>query len=395
MSEDVTIRMMGEFSISVNGKEVTNLASRTKKGVSLMTYLVLNAGKQVPRQRLKNMLWSDYLHANPDGAMKTLISRLRKTLDESREGLGECIGSQRGSYYWQDVPGVKVDLLEIMNIFEDLPREKDPVRRESLFRSLLHLYTGDLYLTGDIEGGEGYQAALHTEYLNAVYEYIEFLMEKEQVSKILDVCKKARKIDQFDERLYIEMMQAQVGANRLADAMEEYRKLTDLTRKHLDAEPSEEMQKFYQKVIQSGSSLKFNLESIRTELQKGKEGEGAYQCGFEEFKQIFNLLNPTMNRLGCSMFLAMILLSDQDSAEPSETENIRIRKLMDSLFVILHDNLRRGDIMTRYSSTMAIVMLPTVNYTTGNMIMERIRHLFFEENPDAGVPFHYRIDELK
>ena len=80
MSEDVTIRMMGEFSISVNGKEVTNLASRTKKGVSLMTYLVLNAGKQVPRQRLKNMLWSDYLHANPDGAMKTLISRLRKHL---------------------------------------------------------------------------------------------------------------------------------------------------------------------------------------------------------------------------------------------------------------------------------------------------------------------------
>ena len=57
-------------------------------------------------------------------------------------------------------------------------------------------------------------------------------------------------------------------------------------------------------------------------------------------------------------------------------------------------NLRRGDVVTQYTETIAAVMLPTVNYTTGNMVMERIRQMFFEKNPGVNIPFHYRLAEL-
>ena len=395
-NKTISLKMMGEFSISVNGQETATLVAKTRKGVALIEYLILNWGKQVPKQRLMRILWSDYLHANPESALKTLVSRLRKTLNEICDGLGECVASQRGCYYFESLPGMHIDVLEIMQIFENLPREKDEERRRTLYKQLLRLYTGDLFLTGDLEGGEGYHAALHNEYLNAVYDYIELLLEHEEYNQIVEVCKKARKIDQFDERLNMEMMQAQVEANHLEDAMEEYRRVTDLNRKHLDVEPSEEMRKFYEKMIRSGNTLKFNLEAARTQLSVDEEIlHGAHVCGYEEFRQIYSLLAPTLKRLGCNMFLGLISLQDQDEEDESTQDAALQRQQMNSLLDILRENLRRGDVVMQYSPTMAMLLLPTVNYTTGNMIMERIRYQFLESNPGSKSAFRYRLGELK
>ena len=388
-NKTISLKMMGEFSISINGQETATLVAKTRKGVALIEYLILNWGKQVPKQRLMRILWSDYLHANPESALKTLVSRLRKTLNEICDGLVHLIAPLMTA-----LPSALT--FEIMQIFEDLPREKDEERRRALYKQLLRLYTGDLFLTGDLEGGEGYHAALHNEYLNAVYDYIELLMEHEEYNQIVEVCKKARKIDQFDERLNMEMMQAQVEANHLEDAMEEYRRVTDLNRKHLDVEPSEEMRKFYEKMIRSGNTLKFNLEAARTQLSVDEEIlHGAHVCGYEEFRQIYSLLAPTLERLGCNMFLGLISLQDQDEEDESTQDAALQRQQMNSLLDILRENLRRGDVVMQYSPTMAMLLLPTVNYTTGNMIMERIRYQFLESNPGSKSAFRYRLGELK
>ena len=396
MSSSVSIRMMGEFTIIADGTETGTLVSRSRKGVALIEYLILNIGKQVPKQRLLNLLWSNYIHMNPESALKTLVSRLRKMLNEIHEGLGGCIVAQRGSYSWESLPDMKIDLLEIMEIFEALPREKEEARRIGLYKQLLRLYTGDLFLTGDIEGGEGYKAALHSEYLNAVYEYIELLSKREELSQILEVCRKTRKVDEFDERLYMEMMRAQVESNRVDDAMESYRKVTDLTRRHLDSEPSEEIQTFYKKVVQQGSSLRVNLETVRGQLMDpAVQVKGAYVCEFEEFRRLCNLMLPTLDRLGCSMFIGLITIQDQNETGGPQMSQGALSRHMDILLEILHDNLRRGDTVARYSDSTAMVLLPTVNYTTGNMIMERIRSLYLEKGQGEKIPFQYRLGELQ
>ena len=433
MSKTVLIQMMGEFTITVEGKDPVPLSSKTRKGVSLIEYLILNYGKQIPKQRLLNILWSDYVHANPESALKTLVSRLRKTLNDIADGLGECIVTRKGTYTWKEPDNMRIsiDLPDIMQIFEMLPREKDDGKRCDHYRRLLELYRGDLYLTGDIEGGEGYRAALHNEYLNAVYEYIEILMQKELYNDIVEVCKQARRIDQFDERIYMEMMHAQVEANRLDDAMEEYRRVTGLNRRYLDAEPSEEMQKFYEKMKNSGNALKFNLEAVRTSLLKDQSVPGAYVCNYEEFRHIYSLMGPTLERLGCNIFLGLIMLQEQEkgamkqrsgyvklqNAAAGEKKPKVIRVFSESgksetlpsqgdqetgictdpmtgLIAILCENLRRGDVIMRYSDEMIMLLLPTVNYTTGNMIMERVRYLFFETFSAEKFTFHYRLGEL-
>ena len=400
MQRHISIQMMGEFVISVDGQEISSLVSRSRKGVALIEYLILNKGKQVPKRRLINILWSGYMHTNPESSLKTLVSRTRKMLGEIDEDLAACIASERGSYRWESLDTVRIDMLEIMEIFERLARETERSKSVYYYDRLISLYKGDLFLTGDIEGGEGYEVALHNEYLNAIYDYIEILMEEGEYDRIISVCRKALRIDEFDERLHMEMMQAQVASGRVDDAMEQYHRMADMNEQYLDVAPSEEMQAFYEKIIRSGNSMKYNVESVKKELRTDTSIRGAYQCDYPEFRRIFNLINPTLERLGCSIFLGLVMLREPEGQvqwEPKgqgQKQQPGMQKLMDSLLEVICLNLRRGDVVTQYSQTIAAVMLPTVNYTTGNMVMERIRQMFFEKNPEANVPFHYRLIEL-
>lgn len=392
MSCNVEIRMMGEFVILSDGQEFNSLVGKTRKGVAFIEYLILNYGKQVSKQRLLSVLWSGYKHANPENSLKVMVSRLRKMLNEISEGLGDCIRTDRGAYSWVLCPEMRVDALEIMEIFERLPEELSESKKIALYSRLIEVYRGDLYLTGDFVSGNEYSAAFHNEYLNAVYDYIELLTREGKYDTIIKVCAAAQKIDEFDERLHMEMMQAQVYMNRIEDAMEQYRKVTDIHETYLDAVPSEEMQAFYTKIMRQNKALRFSLDGLKRELKEGLPPRGAYICDYDEFRQICYLMIPTLNRIRCSLFMGLIMIGEQED-NPGVEEPV-LNRLIDDLISILHENLRRGDVMSRISLSIVVVMLPSVNYTTGNMVLERIRQLFMMRNPEINIPFRYRLGEM-
>lgn len=392
MTYNILIRMMGEFVILSDGQEYNSLVGKTRKGVAFMEYLILNYGKQVPKQRLLSILWSGYKHANPENSLKVMVSRLRKMLNEISEGLGECIRTERGTYSWVNLPGMRVDALEIMEIFERLPEETSETRKVALYSRLVDLYRGDLYLTGDFVSGNEYSAAFHNEYLNAIYDYVEMLMREGKYDAVINVCSAAQKIDEFDERLYMEMMRAQVYTNRITEAMEQYRKVTDMHETYLDADPSEEMQEFYAKIMRQNKALRFSLDGLKRELKEGVPPRGAYICEYSEFRQICYLMIPTLDRISCSLYMGLIMLGEQED-NPGVEEKV-LNKLIGDLISILRENLRQGDVVSRISPTIVAVMLPSVNHTTGNMVLERIKQLFLIHNPEINIPFRYRLGEM-
>ena len=394
MSKGIFIRMMGEFVIEADGREIAHLAGKSRKGISLVEYLILNHGRQVPRQRLVNVLWFSMKNENPESALKTLISRIRKILNTEVPGLGDCIVSDRGGYRWSSMPGMRVDMLEIMEINEQLPREADKEKREQLCEKLLKLYTGDLFLTGDIKGGAGYAAALHNQFLLAVYDYVEELREAERYNDVIAVCEKALEIDSFDERLQMEYMQAMVYINRTGEAVIHYGKMSEMSERYFGVEPSDEMRSFYRQMVRSEKKVRVNLDLVRNELLESDKKKGAYICDFEMFKEIYNLQIHNLERLDSTMFLGVIMLFDPDEEMENETAEYR-ESVMQGLIDILRDNLRRGDIVTRFSDTSVTLLLPTVDYTTGNMVIERIHQVFNSKYGDQNIPFNYRLGALE
>ena len=392
MKDAIRIQMMDTFTIYVNESIAEHTLGRSRKGLMLIQYLIANMGKAVPRQHLLDVLWADEKGTNPENALKTLISRMRVMLNSTSEGLGNCIVADSGGYRWQTLPGMRIDLYEIEEIFSSLEQLKDRGHRNTaLYVKLMELYTGDLLKTnGPNEWALGRAVALHSRYLEAVNAYVEILKEEKKPRQVVEVCRRALDVDPFDDHLHIELMSSLISINRTSEALQQYRHVVHMYYRYLGVEPSQEMQEFYRKMTNAGNTIEFSLEAITEELTRASAGSGAYICDYSVFKEIFSLQMRNLERLGSTIFLGIIMVESSDG----EHDTVRQDSLMNSLCEILRENLRRGDTVTRFSPTVYALLLPTVNYSTGNMVMERVKRLFYRRNPSSDITYNYLIGPL-
>lgn len=392
MADTIRIQMMDTFTIYINERKMDQLVNKTRKGVALMQYLILNRNESVPTGRLMATLWSDERSSNPENALKTLISRLRVQLNQISDGLGRCIVSDHGAYRWECQPDMKIDVYEIEDLFERLitVTDKSDVTK-ALYDRMMMLFSGDLLQNSEQNEWVLPRAtALHNKYLSAVYSYIELLKSEGNNNRIVDVCRTALDVDNFDDKLHMELMTALINTDRTSDALTQYKYVTHLNYRYLGVQPSNDMQEFYKQIVRAGKSLEFDLEAIRNELRESDEKRGAFVCEYVVFKEIFNLQMRNLERLGTTMFLGVIMIGNPD--EPMES--IKQDTIMSSLLEILKQNLRKGDTITQFSPTVFAMLLPTVNYTTGSMVMERVKRIFFSKFPNSNIPFNYRVGPL-
>ncbi|MFQ9447252.1 MAG: hypothetical protein ACLR4A_07810 [Christensenellales bacterium] len=109
------------------------------------------------------------------------------------------------------------------------------------------------------------------------------------------------------------------------------------------------------------------------------------------FKEIFNLQIRNIERLDSTMFLAVIMVSKINGEQMG---SIKQENVMHGLMEILRTNLRKGDVITHFSPTMVAMLLPTVDYSTGDSVMERLKQKFYQAYPNSNVLFSYRIAPL-
>ena len=269
MADTIRIQMMDHFLIYIDEQKTDQLATKSKKGASLVQYLILNERQPVPNYRLINTLWDEDKSTNPENALKTLVSRLRVLLNQIDPGLGNCIVADRGAYHWEMQPGMTVDMYEIDKIFSRLSENNisEPERRK-LYNQLLELYTGDLLQHAEKnEWAMAKATTLHNKFIAAMYAYIELLKEHDQHTDIVSVCRRALDVDSFDDRLHMELMSALVRINRTGEALVQYKHVVQLNYRYLGVKPSEDLQEFYKQIVSAGKTLDFNLESIRNELR--------------------------------------------------------------------------------------------------------------------------------
>ena len=390
MPENASIRvsMMDSFVIQAGDQVYDTLVTKSRRGVSLIQYLILQRGRPVPSQRIIRELWTDHRSDYPESALKTMVSRTRQLLRDIDPALADSLVSGKGSYAWASAPGVTVDVLEIMDILDLLEKNPDDETRIRLTDELLALYTGDLFQTGDLASGVAQTNYLHLSYLSAVYKLIDLLKTREMYNRIVEVCEQAIHVDDLDEQLYLELMNAMVHLNRTSEALNTYKKAEKISQRYFDAPPGEDLQTYYHELQTSGETVRFNLDVIRNELME-REGDrrGPFICDYAAFKEIYNIQMRNLERLGSTMFLAVIMVGDTD-------HRVSMEAGIAGLMEILKHNLRKGDIVTRYSENIVAMLLPTVNYASGSMVMERIETLFRAEYPQANIPFHARIAPL-
>ena len=390
--QNLQVRLLGACVIRCPDGRTVELPHWSKKGATLLTYLILHHGTPIPAPRIIRELWGRARLANPESALKTMVSRLRAMLRDISPALSACVISGQSTYRWESGPEVSVDVLEVLDLSEKLRLDLTEPERVACCQRILNLYEGDLYQPEDMLNGAAAVSRLHRVYLDTALALIEIKRKREAWSDILAITDAAMKIDDMDEPLQLERLRALVQMNRAGEALTEYRGLSERERRILDAEPGEELRDFYRRISKAGSTLRYNLDVLRARLTEEKEaGPGPFFCEMNAFREFYLIQMRNLERLGSTMFLGLIMLGDGEAAA---ADPILYTGAVAALEEILRRNLRRGDIVTRFDDYVIALLLPTVNYQSGTMVMERIGHVFHATYPREKVPFHYRITPL-
>jgi DNA-binding SARP family transcriptional activator len=84
----LSIRLLGDFSVSVGGQEIATGAWQTRKVKSLLKILALDRGRRVRREQLAEQLWPGAEPESSAASLRVTLTRLRRALASVADGGG-------------------------------------------------------------------------------------------------------------------------------------------------------------------------------------------------------------------------------------------------------------------------------------------------------------------
>lgn len=388
--EPIYVTMLGSFDIFVDGKSMHRYFGHSAKGIQLLKYLLMNKERPLSVADLVDTIWADPDKINPEGALKTMVSRLRANLAEASPRLENCIVSEKGYYQWNPEITCEIDVVEFQALCKKLEKatQLDPQTRSDYMR-VLELYTGDMDYGTSEEWIVTRSMYLHHMYMRTVYRFIEMLKGQRDYETVIHVCRVALGIDTFDEYLNMELMKALFIMGHKTTAISQYQFITDAYYKYLGVEPSEGIRDLYKSLIQSDRAAEGDLALLREELKKDEEEGGAFVCDYSIFRDIYQFQRRNKERQENKMFLALVRVKHAKNEEipPEELDEV-----MGSLLEILRTSLRKGDTVSRYSSTQYALLLPMLSKANGALIIDRVKEEFYSKYSKSKYLLDFEFD---
>ncbi|MCL1802381.1 MAG: winged helix-turn-helix domain-containing protein [Eubacteriaceae bacterium] len=388
---NLEIFMLGKFMVVAEGQDVIQYLGSSKKKIELLAYLILNKDKNITAFDLYEMLWPNDENSNPESSLKTLISRLRSNL--AAFDMRNAIVTKRGFYSWNDDLGAKIDVFTFESLCMELQMATALTNDiEEKFQKAMQLYQGDLLPNSSLDSWVVPKSMYyHNVYLEIVQKYVQLLVNDNRHSDVVNVCRKGLDIDAFDSSLNLSLMSSLLKMGKGKEALAQYNCTTGLHYTYLGMNPSDEILDFYKNLIRIEHASGSDIDVIRKELWEEDDGEGAFICEYAIFKDIYKLNMRNLKRLGTSMFIALISIDAMDKKAP---DFIMLDKIMTILGDTLRDNLRRGDTVSRYSPYQFAVLLPTVNHTNGQSVLERVKREFYKKCSTSQFVLNYKLKPI-
>lgn len=395
--KDVTvqIRMLGGFELSVDGSSISDSVGRTHQLWNLLEYLIVNRGKTVSQEELIEVLWPDEESDNPANALKNLIYRVRTAFASAGiPRARDLILYRRGCYCWNtDIPcEVDADRFEAL-VAEIEEPGMDAMRRIELARAALALYRGDFL---PLSSYEKWVVPLSAHYRNlyfrCVYRLCGLYLGQERYGEIVDICNVAGEIDPYEEEAHRYLITALVRQNKPGAALAHYNYVTDLFYRELGVRPSEALRRLYRDIAGTLGSIETDLSIIKEDLCEKSAIEGAFYCDYEVFKNIYRIEARAAARSGQVVFIGLMTVTDAKGDIP---ERGKLNRVMDELLEIIRASLRKGDVASRFSATQYVVMLPSLTYENGQMVLGRISKRYKAAYRNRGVQIHVSLQPLE
>lgn len=388
------ISMLGGFSIRCGQSEITDNDNRSYKVWLLMAYMIYHRSRCVSQDELVNLLWGSKDSSNPSNALKTILHRVRACLDQLYSGAGrELILRRSGSYLWNpDIP-VAFDAEDFDTLCRGLDSISDADQRIRRQYAALMLYQGDFLPKMAVESWTvPVRDYFHTLYVQTAQTVLPLLMAQNRTQDIISLCYNAVTVEPYNQIFYQYLMRSLLKLGQQKKVISLYQDLSQTLYDCFGILPSNETRSIYREATRVTNSVAPSLDVVIEQLQTTPSPSGALLCDYDFFQILYQKESRSLLRTGDAVHLCLFTVTNFKN-QPLAKRSLEL--CMNNLEQLLCSSLRRGDVVSRYSASQFILLLPRSNYENSCKICQRISKQFFRQYPHSPAALHHAVQPLR
>ena len=376
----LTVETLGRFRVRQGDAVLDDNNIHSVRLSNLLIYLILRRNQTTMPDEIADAVWQEGEVGNPAGALKNLMYRLRRLL-EQYFGKQNYILSDRGSYRWNPEIEVQVDV----EIFEKryAKWKKLSEKKTEPLEQLLEAYTGTfLPKLAELYWVVARSAYYQSLYLSGVRALIQKYVEAEAYAKLELLCGHVLKTGEAEEDLYYYLIYAKLKQEKWKSAMETYETGTLRLKEELGISKTAKLDEIYEKLIRANASdMPDKMRKVKASMEE-TETEGVFFCGYPVFREIYRLEMRKAIRFQEKEAMLLLTMEPAGSGHRkwSQIDEFRIKNGMNRLGEVIKGSLRTGDVVSRYSRSQYVILLFSCSCEDGELVAERIVHRFYAEN---------------
>ena len=387
---ELKVQMLGGFALRLNGQELLDTDTRSKKAWILLAYLICQRENTVPQKKLIDLLWGEEPNSvNPENALRITMHRTRALLEQFSPAAGRSmIQRRRGGYQW-GVPVEEVDA----EVFERLCRQKteDPQQRLDNLLKALDIYKGDFLPRQSAEVWViPISTYLHNLYLSSAREAVDLLSAQGRTKEAMEICRRAIRLEPYSETFCQILMQMLAGSGDRKGAAEVFETLNKRLFDDFGITPSEETRAVYRAAVYAPEDRLLSMDDVMSNLSESDAQPGALQCDYDYFRILCFAASRTMSRSGEAAHVVLVNLAAAEKAFPRSS----VDRIMGQLSQQIRLNLRRGDAFCQCTVSQFAILLPGTSYEDTQKICDGILKAFHRAYPYINANVSYLIRPL-
>lgn len=369
------VEMLGGFTLRLDGRVISETDGRAKKVWMLIEYLLANRNSDVSQEKLIELLWDDEECDAPFNALKNLVYRARKQLRLlDPEAETEYIRFVRNTYGWNNDFPCEVDAERFEQLYRAAADADDDAQKTENYRRAIALYKGEFLPKSSFVGWVIPKSAYYMSlYHDCVHKIAALLRPLGRHDEIIQICEKAVALYPFEESIHKLLLRAYLDAEQKSKALSHYEYVSDLFYRELNVSISDSFRGLYREITSGGNPMEKDLNIIVRDLQEANESQGAFFCDYDVFKNFYRLQARSMMRIGQSIHVGLITISDPNGDVPEEKP---LKSAMQQLKNCIITSLRKGDVVSTYCDAQYVLILPMTSFENGEMVLRRITDKF-------------------
>ena len=391
MKQDILrVQMFGKFELTYGDQKISCTGSRSKLLWNLLAYLLCHKGELISSEELIPIIWKYDKNDNPAGAMRTAIHRARSMIGElTNDSSVQFLISKNGGYMWN--PEIETDF-DVENFDKLVSKTAEKDNAEACLEAI-EIYEGKFL---PMQSSELWvmpvQAYYHNIYESLIDQVVPVLEKENRFEEGIVICNSALKIDPYSEKIYQYLMRFLLIAEDRQEVVRVYEEMSKLLLTTFGIMPDQESRALYREALSSvKNGTVISPEIVQEQLCEQGDIKGALVCDYDFFKMLYQSQARAIVRSGIVVHTALLTVKSRNKQEVSSKS---VSLAMDHLEEHLQKSLRKGDIITRCSSTQFMVMLTSSNYENSCKVCQRFISSYSQKYPHSLVYVDYYVQPL-